>query len=42
MQKKTSTSKVVVYATIGIIALAVFAAAVIYLPGLLQTLHGTG
>lgn len=35
-------SRIFVYAVIGIVALALLAAAVIYLPGLMQTLHGTG
>jgi hypothetical protein len=35
-------SRIFVYAIIGIVALAVVAAAVIYLPGLMQTLHSTG
>lgn len=37
-----NNSRILVYAFIGIVALAVVAAAVIYLPGLMQTLHGTG
>jgi hypothetical protein len=35
-------SRIFVYVIIGVVALAVIAAAVIYLPGLMQTLHGTG
>ncbi|VAW31079.1 hypothetical protein MNBD_CHLOROFLEXI01-1197 [hydrothermal vent metagenome] len=35
-------SKVFVYAILGIITLALVAAALIYLPGFIQALHGTG
>lgn len=35
-------SRVFVYVLIGIVALTVVAAVAIYLPGLMQTLHGTG
>ena len=40
MQKKIGTSKIVVYAIIGIIALVAVVAAIVYLPGLMQTMHG--
>ncbi len=40
MQKKPSKSKIVVYALIGMVVAAMLIAAVIYLPGLLQALHG--
>ena len=35
-------SRIFAYAIIGIVALALIVAAVVYLPGLMQTLHGTG
>jgi hypothetical protein len=35
-------SRIFVYAVIGIVALALITAAVVYLPGLMQTLHGAG
>jgi len=40
MQRKTSKSKVVVYAVIGVLSLAAIIAAAIYLPDLMQRLHG--
>ncbi len=42
MQTKMSRAKVVVYVLFSVLALAVFTAAVLYLPGLMQSLHGTG
>ncbi len=33
-------SRIIVYAIIGIIALTAVAAGVVYLPGLMQTIHG--
>lgn len=35
-------SRIFVYAIIGIVTLALIMVAVVYLPGLLQTVHGTG
>ncbi len=40
MQKKTSKSKVVVYVVIGALSLAAIIAAAVYLPDLMQRLHG--
>ncbi len=40
MQKKTSKTKIIVYAVIGVLALAAIAAAAIYLPDLFRSLHG--
>ena len=42
MQKKIGMSKIVVYTIIGIIVLAAVAAAIVYLPGLMQIMHGIG
>jgi hypothetical protein len=42
MEKKMSKSKVVVYVIIGVVTLAAIIAAALYLPGLMQALHGTG
>ncbi len=40
MQKKMSKSKVVVYVVMGVMGLAAIIAAAIYLPDLMQRLHG--
>jgi len=37
-----SKSRVFVYVVIGMVVLAAITLAVVYLPGLMQTLHGTG
>ncbi len=37
-----SKSRIFVYAIISIVILATVVAGVVYLPGLMQTLHGTG
>ncbi len=41
-ETKMNKSRIFVYAILGIVALVVVAGTVIYLPGLMQTLHGTG
>ncbi len=42
MENKMNKSRIFVYVIMGIIGLAIIAAALIYLPGLMATLHGTG
>lgn len=40
MQKKISTSKIVVYTLIGVVVTSILIAAAVYLPGLMLALHG--
>ena len=40
MQKKMSKMKIIVYVMIGLVVLGALVAAAIYLPGLMQALHG--
>ncbi len=42
MKKKMSKSKILVYVFIGIVLLAIITAAVVYLPSILQSMHGAG
>ncbi len=42
MNKKMNKSKILVYVFIGIVLLAMITAAVIYLPPIMQSLHGAG
>ncbi len=42
MKRKMNRSKILVYGFIGVVLLAIITAAVIYLPTIMQSMHGAG
>ena len=42
MKKKMSRTRIVVYVFVGVVLLALCAVAAIYLPSIMQSMHGVG